>query len=685
MLNAVTYRTTSSCGILEDISYPPQKETDYTIIKSSDIPGIKYITFFENKIPVLAQNNINYRGEPLLVIAYKDEQSCSVAKKEIRVKIRETVSTGFEQGAADPDNIVYQKLFSTGTGQDENKHLKNESDSGKEESITVSDSFHAGEYHSRYCEPFGAVAQPHKNEMIVYTVSQWPNHVRKSVADSLNINQKNVKVINTALSSPLEGRIWYPSLVSVQAAVAANKTGKPVKLLLSRHETFSFTPRQHPFFVQYKTSVHQNGKLKKMEITLDIDGGAYPVLIEEVFEKTFLTASGLYQCSDVSLLVRVIKTNNPPMSFISSFNFSQLQISLEKHISNVIRKLRLSQVEWRKANILEKANKKISMGTVMDSDSKSISTNRASAISILESVASASDFERKYSAYELLRLNKSKMANNITYGIGISLGFYSNRIPLKSMEKEKLSLKLMLDSKSNLNIYTTTVPDGLNNYDIWKNCASEILGIPLDSIFVITHQTDLAPVSAAYPFSKGLVGFNELLRKSCQSLQKKRFRQPVPIEITSSLSLNKAGDDDPSWGAVVLELSFDNFTYEIDIKQIWCCFDCGQILHKEIIDKSVYSGIIDSLNWVSGAELMSLEKNKFVQSDNTWHFFNIPINTDYNNVARKNRSLLIGDLPLSLIPSAFFGALVQAAGKDVDMTPVTIDKIYNILNSDRTT
>ena len=126
------------------------------------------------------------------------------------------------------------------------------------------DEFYSGEYHSRYCEPNGAVAVPEKNgSFTIYTVSQWPDHVKRSVAEALDINPSKVNVVITDMSSPLEGRIWYPSLTAVRAALAAAASKKPVKLFLNEKENHSFTPSQFPFRVKFTSRILKKQKYLK--------------------------------------------------------------------------------------------------------------------------------------------------------------------------------------------------------------------------------------------------------------------------------------------------------------------------------------------------------------------------------------------------------------------------------------
>lgn len=674
MLNSYTYRSTLQRGTIFLESFPDYMKSECRIITSKDIPGKKYITFLDSNIPILAEQQIHYKGEPLYIILYDKDEKLEETLNQISLETEPAAPYLFNSDEILDHQIVYKKTWNfpehLAPNSDDIHNSNNITEEINDNTITVQSSFSASEYHSRYCEPIGAIARPLEEGIAIYTVTQWPAHVQKSVAEALDISEKKVKIINTALSSPLEGRIWYPSLIACQAAVAAYVSKKPVKILLSRYESHNCAPRQHPFRITYKSSVTPEGKLEKTNIDIKINGGAFPIISKEIFDRAFISAAGLYECPLTTITLSLIKTSDPPMSFVSGFNFTYFQIALEKHISKIINQLQISQVQWKKKNILQPQNTIFPL-----SDNKETDLGKRSATAVIDSVANVSDFERKYSAFELGRLKKGTVDTGKVSGIGLALSYICNTIPLKSMEKEKLAVKLLLDSDSKLNIYTTTVPDGLNNYNIWKNCAEKILQIPTENIFIHPHETDISPVSAAYPFSKGLGGFNEVLKKSCQSLQKKRFRAPLPIEINTTVSLNTINKTELTWGAAVVELSVDKYTYEIHIKGIWCCFDCGYIIDKEVLDKTIYSGIMDSLNWVSGAEYLRFEKNRLIQTDNIWHFFNTPIYTEYLDTAKKNKAISVSDLPLALIPSAYYNALTQALGYDINTIPITLDKI----------
>ena len=667
MLNIDIFRSPIDKGEIIDYRLPATENTIYTV-SCLNIPGKNDISFLENHIPVLADKYINYKGEPIFLLAADNEKDLISYKKTIEIEYKLKSSMGFSNFSED-DQVVSELRYNFPESVDSITET-----SLSEKPVLIEDHFSADEYHSRYSETNGAVVVPEKNGVFtVYTVTQWPYHVKKSVAETIGISINKVNVIITELSSPLEGRIWFPSLISSQAALIAYITGKPSKLFLTENDNFRYTPRQFPFRIDFKTEIFN--KIKKISINLYVDCGAFPVIDNNVFKKTITSAASFYGFDNISINIKMIKTSKPPMSFISSFNFTPILSAFEMHVTHIAKKLSSDPYRWRIDNLFTKSKKKIPL----QMDLKSLQSSKISSANVLHEVVKMSDFSRKYAAYEYNRTgNKSFSPFIKKRGIGISVGFFNNDLPVDSMENEKISLKLLLDSKGILNIYTSTVPDGKYNYTIWKNIASEILGLNTDDILIAVHETDNTPESSPYIFSKELAGFSELLKKSCQSLQRKRFRSPLPIEIKRTITLDKLKKGDIAWGASVVELEFDQTTLETEIKGVWNCIDCGKIVAEEIIEKKIYSGIIDSLSWIS------TNGKKSFYTDNSWKFYNTSISTSYINSNTLSRSLSIGDIPLALIPGAYYYAFKQAIGKDIKNISFNETSFYNIINRNDT-
>ena len=693
MLTAELFRAPIEKG--EIISCILPENSDVTVADYSSIPGEKEISFFGSGIPVLAEKNIRYKGEAILILASDSYEKISQYRKKIEIEYKLNSPLKFN---SDEDNLdivdvkkyVYPEgsaaedfnqpfsasgkvlTVSSTDGEPAVEELKEKNRDSNELPEIYEDQFYSGEYHSRYSEPNGAVVIPEKNgNFTVYTVTQWPDHVKKSVASVLSISPSKVNVIITDLSSPLEGRIWFPSLTAARAAVVAASVNKPVKLFLNEKENHIFTPRQFPFRVDFRTIIRR--KRKTLYIRIDIDTGCSSIIHTDFFRETVLSSALFYGYDRIETQIRIIRTSKPPMSFISSFNFTQILSAFENHITNTAVRSGENPYTWRLNNLFIKDGRK----HYNFSDTKSVASCRNSIRSVIDRVVKISDFSRKHASYELQRKSGKSRVLSVKRGIGISVCFFNNDLPVDSMKNSKLSLRLLLDSGGILNIYTSTVPDGKYNYTIWKNIASEILGINTNNIRIAIHETSVTPESSPYILSKEIAGFSELLKKSCQSLQRKRFRAPLPIDIKRTVQLDKLKKGDYAWGACIVEVEFDRMTLETEIIGIWNCLDCGKIISEPVIDKKIYSGIIDSLNWVSSTS-SSVKTTPY--SDNSWKFYDVPITTEYLNSNNITRALSPGDMPLALIPGAYYYALNQAIGKDTANIPFKESGFYNIIN-----
>ena len=674
MLNAEIFRAPVEKGEILSCTLP--EDSEVTVISSVSIPGKKNISFLNSVIPVLADENINYKGEAILILASDSYEKINNFKKKIEIEYKLKSSLHFEAEEEHLD-IIDRKKFCYPERSD--KECNNESNKTSEDStdeLVSEDEFYSGEYHSRYCEPNGAVAVPEKNgSFTIYTVSQWPDHVKRSVAEALDINPSKVNVVITDMSSPLEGRIWYPSLTAVRAALAAAASKKPVKLFLNEKENHSFTPSQFPFRVKFVSRILK--KQKFLSVKIDIDTGCISIIDINYFRKTIQSSALFYGFDNIETEIRIIRTSKPPMSFISSFNFTQILSVFEIHITNTAVRLGENPYNWRRSSLFKKEGRK----NYNFPDIKSLTNSRNSLKTVIERVVMMSDFSRKHASYEVQRKTGTASVSSKKRGIGISVCFFDNDLPVESLKNSKLSLRLLLDSSGILNIFSSTVPDGKYNYSIWKNIASEILGIKKDNIKIAIHETSCTPESSPYIFSKEIAGFSELLKLSCQSLQRKRFRTPLPIDIKRSVSLEKLKKGDISWAASVVEVEFDSMTLETDIKGIWNCLDCGKIISEKVIDKKIYSGIIDSLNWLSSS---SGVVKIIPYSDNSWKFYNVPINTEYINSNNLTRALSPGDMAMALIPGSYYYALKQAIGKDTENIPFKESGFYNIIKQNDT-
>ena len=200
----------------------------YRCIGPSDARAENISLVFSDNIPIFAESAVSYEGETIGLIVGPDPGICDELAKATLADYEE-----------DEPELEWESFSSS---QIACKYSATYGDPD----LAFSDSLHIeravyrnGVFDHHYSEPMGAIANWEYDKMAIYCASQWPAHVRKAVASATRVSENDIVVKPTELGRALDGRLWFPSLVACQAAIAARICGKPVKILYTREEGLS--------------------------------------------------------------------------------------------------------------------------------------------------------------------------------------------------------------------------------------------------------------------------------------------------------------------------------------------------------------------------------------------------------------------------------------------------------------
>lgn len=135
------------------------------------------------------------------------------------------------------------------------------------------------------------------------------------------------------------------------AAVAAQKTGRPIRFILERRDDMLITGGRHPLLGKYKIGFMNNGKIKAADIQLYINGGCTPDDSELVIEYALLKLENAYKIPNLRVRGRVCKTNLPSNTAFRGFGFPQGAFVTETCMSAVAAKCRLPPEKVRELNM----------------------------------------------------------------------------------------------------------------------------------------------------------------------------------------------------------------------------------------------------------------------------------------------------------------------------------------------
>ena len=662
MIQALTIRSSRERGGIKEIKCPRLPNL-YYLISARDIPGKNTLAGFS--VPVLADRKVSYIGEPAAILAGPD-----IIKLEELAGLVEIV---YDEEVPPPtDELIVSREYISGDPEkifEENTNI-------------VSGVYSTGIQEHWYAEPHGAVAAPSDAGLTIYTATQWPYHVKRSVAAILGCNDEKVTVNPTNVALPLDGKIISPSLVSCHAALAAHLTGRPVMLMLTREEDFLYSPKRNNSEIEIRSVLGEKGEILASDIRVKLDLGAEAVFEDEIIDQSCAGSLSLYDHSSYRISGRGIRSSIPPQGPMAGFGLSQGLFAMERHVSRIADALGQDPAEWRKNNFIKHSR---------IPDNGIVLNKNAILPELLDMAAAMSDYHRKWASYELLSQRREGLktipAAEPLRGIGIAAAFQGNGFIYNSKSGNgNCSMELTLEKDGSLEIKSSLIASSPGNYDHWRNLAKEILGVNPEMIR-ITANTDTAPDSGAGTLSRNIVQATKLIRLCCNAVREQRFRDPLPITVRRSAKVKPVDREvfaAAGSAVAVAEIEIDPVSLSPLVRGIWLAADGGKILSPGQARRTLRTGIIQALGWTCREKLFYKSgkiERKLYQNYNISSTTEIPPITVEFFKNDTDAPKGIGELPFSCIPAAYVQAVSQAMDHPFEKIPLFNTDIFDVQNA----
>uniref|UniRef100_G3WE87 aldehyde oxidase n=1 Tax=Sarcophilus harrisii TaxID=9305 RepID=G3WE87_SARHA len=195
-------------------------------------------------------------------------------------------------------------------------------------------------------------------EMEIYISSQDPSYVQKTVSSTLSIPINRITCHVKRVGGGFGGKVSKPAVYGAITAVAANKTGHPIRLVLDRKEDMLIKGGRHPLFAKYKVGFMNNGRIKAMDVKCYINGG-YVLDDSEMAKYLLLKLENAYKINNLRFWGQPCKTNLPSNTAFRGFGFPQGGLLMESCITAVAAKCGLSPEKIREKNMYKRVDKTI--------------------------------------------------------------------------------------------------------------------------------------------------------------------------------------------------------------------------------------------------------------------------------------------------------------------------------------
>ncbi|MEV6314377.1 xanthine dehydrogenase subunit D [Streptomyces sp. NPDC051776] len=316
--------------------------------------------------PVLAHGRVRHHGEPVALVAADHPETARRAAAKIRVEYAELPLVTDEASATADD----APLLHPGRDDHHAAHVPHPNivhrqpivrgDVGAARAradVIVSGEYEVGMQDQAFLGPESGLAVPAEDGGVdLYIATQWLHADLRQIAPVLGLPEKKVRMTLSGVGGAFGGR--EDLSMQIHACLLALRTGKPVKIVYNRFESFFGHVHRHPAKLRYEHGATRDGRITHMTCRIVLDGGAYASSSPAVVGNASSLSAGPYVIDNVDIEAIALYTNNPPCGAMRGFGAVQACFAYEAQMDRLADELGMDPVEFRQINAM-------SQGTIM--------------------------------------------------------------------------------------------------------------------------------------------------------------------------------------------------------------------------------------------------------------------------------------------------------------------------------
>ncbi|GAB4091502.1 xanthine dehydrogenase molybdopterin binding subunit [Flaviaesturariibacter terrae] len=314
------------------------------IFSAKDIPGENNIGGIIHDEPLLADDTVIFRGQPLLLVVAESEEAAEEALALIEVDI-------------DPLPVITdpREAFAKGQLLCGSRQFKKGNPEGAFASCAhvFEGIAETGGQEHLYLETHGAYAYPLENQNIrVYSSTQGLRHVQETVAHLLGLGMHCVEVDVTRLGGGFGGKEDQAAMWASMCGLAVYHLRQPVKCVPHRMEDMRMSGKRNPYKCDYRIGLDADYKIVAFEATYFQNGGAAADLSPAIQERTLFHGTNTYGIEHVQLTTHSCRTNLPPNTAFRGFGGPQGMFMIESAIDAAATALGIETADLQRRNLM---------------------------------------------------------------------------------------------------------------------------------------------------------------------------------------------------------------------------------------------------------------------------------------------------------------------------------------------
>ncbi|MHA6802694.1 xanthine dehydrogenase subunit D [Salinifilum ghardaiensis] len=323
----------------------------HAVLTAEDVPGVNRYGLKHADQPALAEDVVRFRGEAVALVAAEDQDTARRATESIVVdyEVLEPVTDpqraahDAELPALHPDgNVVRHQVIQHG-------------DPAAHADVVVSEVYTVGMQDQAFLGPEAGLALPAEDGGVdLFLATQDLHTDRAQTARCLGLDPEQVRMTLSGVGGAFGGR--EDLSIQVHASMLALRTGRPVKMVYDREESFFGHVHRHPATLRYEHGATRDGELVYVRAVQYFDGGAYASKTPVVVGNGSTLGAGPYRVPNVHIDSWGVYTNNPPCGAMRGLGAVQPTFAYESQMDKLAAALGMDPVELRRKNAIDKGD-----------------------------------------------------------------------------------------------------------------------------------------------------------------------------------------------------------------------------------------------------------------------------------------------------------------------------------------
>jgi xanthine dehydrogenase large subunit len=312
------------------------------VLTGADIPGVNDMGGVQPDDPLLAEDLVQYIGQPIFAVAAESVEQARRAALKAIIEYEDLepvldVDAALEKGSFVLPSVHLSRGDATKAISGATHRLQGR--------------FRIGGQDHFYLEGHIAFAMPKEGgDMLVHSSTQHPAEVQLAVAHALGLTAKDVVVQCRRMGGGFGGKETQPARFACVAAALAHHTGRAVKMRPDRDADMVVTGKRHNFRVDYDVGFDERGRIRGVELTLASRCGMSADLSGPVNDRTVFHSDNAYYLENVTITSHRCKTNTVSNTAFRGFGGPQGMMAIEYVIDEIARYLKVDPLEVRKRN-----------------------------------------------------------------------------------------------------------------------------------------------------------------------------------------------------------------------------------------------------------------------------------------------------------------------------------------------